>query len=185
MNNEVKKQLRAAYRAKRAQLSAEEKCMSDSKITRELLSSALYAEAEEILCYVSTDDEVDTRAIISDALTRGKSVFVPKCTEQRGVMLFYKIASLDDLKIDSYGILEPINPTPRSEWRQTGISSLCIVPALCCDRSGNRLGYGGGYDDRFLSRFNGKTVCLCYARFSDADLPVDDHDIPCDAVISG
>ena len=185
MNSELKKRLRFEYRAKRAQITADEKQMSDSAITQAVLSNCLYIQAQELLCYVSTDDEIDTKSIIFDALMRGKKVFVPKCTEQKGVMRFYRINSFDDLKIGKYGILEPVDTDFDNEWRQSKKNALCIVPALCCDSSGNRLGYGGGYYDRFLSGFNGKKICLCYSRFADVELPLEKHDILCDVVIKG
>ncbi len=185
MNKELKRQLRVEYRAKRVQIPAEEKRESDFNIAQEFLNTDVYLQAQELLCYVSTKDEIDTREIIADALRKGKKVFVPKCTEQKGVMLFYLIGSFDDLKVGSYGIFEPVNTSVDNEWSQTDKKSVCVVPALCCDRSGNRLGYGGGYYDRFLRNFNGKTVCLCYSRFSDVDLPFEEYDVPCDMVIKG
>ena len=185
MKTEVKRQLRLEYRAKRAQIPEEEKRASDFKITREFLNTDVYLKAQEILCYVSTKDEIDTSGIISDALKNGKKVFVPKCTEQKGVMLFYRISSFDDLKVGSYGIFEPVNVCPDNEWRQTTKMSVCVVPTLCCDSAGNRLGYGGGYYDRFLRDYDGKTVCLCYSRFSNVDLPIEENDVPCNIVIKG
>ena len=158
---------------------------SDIAITNALLGSVIYNESQELLCYVSTADEIDTVGIISDALERGKSVFVPKCTDQKGVMIFYRISSLDDLHVDRYGIREPIDTCAEKAWAQSDKSALCVVPALCCDSNGNRLGYGGGYYDRFLRGFSGKTVCLCYSRFSDIKLPVEEHDVICDAIIKG
>ena len=137
--------LRLEYRTKRAQLPSEEKLASDLQITRLVLENKAYDEAQELLCYVSTADEVDTRAIISDAFARGKSVFVPKCMEQRGVMNFYRIRSFDDLSLGKYGIPEPMNIQPDNQWQPSGNNAVCIVPALCCDERGNRLGYGGGY----------------------------------------
>lgn len=185
MNKKVKKQLRLEYRTKRAQIPETEKRKSEFNITQSFLNADVYLEAQEVLCYVSTKDEIDTRGIISDALRNGKKVFVPKCTDQKGVMLFYRIDSFDDLKEGRYGIFEPVNISADNEWRQTDKKSVCVVPALCCDRFGNRLGYGGGYYDRFLHNFNGKTICLCYSVFSNVDLPVEEYDIPCDIVIKG
>lgn len=185
MNKEVKRRLRLEYKAKRSRIPADEKRERDLKITQTVLNSAFYAEAREVLCYVSTDDEIDTKGIISDALSLGKKVFVPKCTEQKGIMRFYQITSFDDLKLGKFNIPEPLNSYDDNEWQHSGKKVLCIVPALCCDRFGNRLGYGGGYYDRFLSGFDGKKLCLCYACFADVQLPLDEHDVFCDEVIKG
>lgn len=183
MNKEAKKQLRSEYRAKRAQIPIGEKCKRDAEIADKFLNSDIYGQSNEILCYVSTKDEIDTRGIIITALECGKKVFVPKCTEQKGVMRFYRINSFADLKAGNYGIFEPTNTNSDNEWKPSNCSTVCVAPALCCDKSGNRLGYGGGYYDRFLREFNGKVVCLCYSHFSDVDLPVEAHDVPCDEVI--
>lgn len=185
MYKDLKKKLRLEYREKRKQIPVGEKKKSDADITLRLLSSELYTQAQEILCYVSTGDEINTRDIISDALCRGKAVFVPKCTEQKGVMIFYKISSFDELRVERYGLLEPTNTSCSNAWSQSDKPALCVVPTLCCDRFGNRLGYGGGYYDRFLRDFNGKSVCLCYSRFSNVELPVEEHDVPCSDVITG
>lgn len=185
MSKEEKKKLRIEYRTARAKISNDEKQKKDFEITQALLINDAYTKAQEVLCYVSTGDEIDTRGIILDALRRGKKVFVPKCTEQKGVMKFYKINSFDDLSTGKYGIPEPINTADDNEWQRGNDASVCIVPTLCCDRFGNRLGYGGGYYDRFLNDFNGKTVCLCYSQFSQADIPLEEHDVPCDIVIKG
>lgn len=185
MNKEVKKRLRLEYKAKRAAMTAEEKRESDYVITQTVLNSGFYADSQELLCYVSTDSEIDTKNIIAEALECGKSVFVPKCTEQKGVMRFYRIKSSDDLVSGKYGIMEPADTDDDNEWKSSPKKALCIVPALCCDRSGNRLGYGGGYYDRFLREFGGMKVCLCYRRFADVDLPLEEHDVLCDAVIKG
>lgn len=184
MINEEKKKLRIEYRAARAKISGDEKQKKDFAITGNLLTNEVYTKAQEVLCYVSTGNEIDTRGIILDALRCGKRVFVPKCTEQKGVMKFCRINSFDDLCVGKYGISEPINTADDNEWQQSDEASVCIVPTLCCDRLGNRLGYGGGYYDRFLNDFNGKTVCLCYSQFSQAEIPLEEHDVPCDIIIS-
>ena len=181
---EIKKGLRREYISKRDDIPVSVKKERDFNIAQQLLESDLYNQAQEILCYVSTEKEIDTRAIVDSALQDGKSVYVPRCTEQRGVMRFYRISSYDELKSGKYGILEP-DANDGAQWRQCDRNALCVVPALCCDRFGNRLGYGAGYYDRFLADFKGGTVCLCYSEFSDVDLPLDEYDIPCKVVIKG
>jgi 5-formyltetrahydrofolate cyclo-ligase len=87
-----------------------------------------------------------------------KRVALPRC-EGDGKMNFYYINSVNDLKKGAYGIQEPNEKCALFEGRD---SALCIVPALSYDKHGHRLGYGGGYYDRFLSKFSGKTVGICY-----------------------
>ena len=77
-------------------------------------------------------------------------------------MEFYLIESCDDLEPGAFGILEP-RPSPErllSEWK----GCLCVVPALACDRKGYRLGYGGGYYDRFLRNFPGVKALILYKK---------------------
>ncbi len=181
---QIKKELRKQYAQKRADIPPREKTERDMKITQQLLESNFYVNAKEILCYVSTENEIDTTAIIEDAIKNGKSVFAPKCTGQKGIMKFYRIRSFDDLKSGKFGIMEP-DSDKCEEWLRSGENALCVVPALCCDADGNRLGYGGGYYDRFLSSFDGFTVCLCYREFSQVDLPCEPYDVACKAVIKG
>ncbi|MBR5273409.1 MAG: 5-formyltetrahydrofolate cyclo-ligase [Clostridia bacterium] len=181
---QIKKKMRGEYAAMRVAIPVNEKKERDLNIAQQLFNSQYYKSAQEILCYVSTENEIDTKLIITDAIKRGKSVFVPKCMEQKGVMRFYLIHSLGDLKSGKYGILEP-DCTTADEWHKSNENTLCIVPALCCDGNGNRLGYGGGYYDRFLCDFTGIAVCLCYAEFSDVDLPCEQYDVACKVVIKG
>ena len=79
-----------------------------------------------------------------------------------------------------FGIMEPVNRTAPAIPDE---DSLCIVPALTCDKSGLRLGYGRGYYDRFLAGFPGKSVIICYSDFV-GEVPAEPHDRRADAVIT-
>ena len=157
---EYKIQLRKKFKERRKAMSPQRKERADIRISERLRSLYCYRKSKTVLCYVSTAIEVDTAAIISNALTDKKRVAVPRCIHGTREMEFYFINSIDELTPRTFGVLEPDdNP----EKMVTDFSdSICIVPALACDRNGYRLGYGGGYYDRFLRRYNGEKILILY-----------------------
>ena len=175
-----KQQLRRCYREARRTLSSEEKRFIDCKISDNLLKSDLYRDAACIFCYVSTSDEIGTAAILEQALTDGKTLCVPLCG-RAGEMSARRILSLDELKSGAYGIPEPSSGAPEIPPDEI---SLVIVPALSCDRKGYRLGYGGGYYDRFLSRTNAVCAALCASQRMSAALPHEAFDRCCHYIIT-
>lgn len=158
----------------RDSISQSEKAELDRMIRENLLGSELYKMADVILSFISIDGEPDTREMIRKALADGKTVAVPKCLPEHK-MTFYVIDSLDDCTEGAYGIPEPASRC--REVRLTDGNILCIVPGLAFDRKGARLGYGGGYYDRFLSRHN--NICAigcCAERFVVDSVPEEDTD---------
>ena len=158
----IKKQMRAEAKASRLSMDAYVKSSYDKKICNKLLNLWAVRETETFLCYVSTDIEVDTREFINTLLSLGKRVAVPRCEGGPSEMNFYYINSLDDLSPGSFGVLEPEsnNETILTESENT----ICIVPAFMFDKSGYRLGYGKGYYDRYLSKYKGSTIGICYSQ---------------------
>ena len=175
-----KQQLRRYYREARRTLSSDEKRFIDCKISDNLLKSDLYRDAACIFCYVSTSDEIGTAAILEQALTDGKTLCVPLCGKG-GSMTARKITALSELQAGHYGILEPSNTAP--EIAPENID-LILAPALSCDRKGYRLGYGGGYYDRFLSRTNAVCAALCASQRMSAALPHEAFDRCCHYIIT-
>ena len=175
-----KQQLRRYYREARRTLSSDEKRFIDCKISDNLLKSDLYRDAACIFCYVSTSDEIGTAAILEQALTDGKTLCVPLCGKD-GSMTARKITALSELRTGHYGILEPSDTAP--EIAPENID-LILAPALSCDRKGYRLGYGGGYYDRFLSRTNAVCAALCASQRMSAALPHEAFDRRCHYIIT-
>ena len=157
----IKKKMRAEAREMRRSLSPEKKTTLDRKIKNKLLNLWAVRECNKFLCYVSTDIEVDTREFIEALLQMGKKVAVPRCEGERSNMNFYYINSLDELTPGSFGVMEP-DPLKHIMVGDTK-DSICIVPAFMFDKSGYRLGYGKGYYDRYLSRYKGATIGICYS----------------------
>lgn len=158
----IKKKMRAEAKEGRLSMGSELKATLDKKICNKLLNLWAVRETETFLCYVSTPIEVDTRNFINILLESGKKVAVPRCEGGQSEMNFYYINSLDELSAGSFGVLEP---TPQKEKMVTQTeNTICIVPAFMFDKSGYRLGYGKGYYDRYLSRYKGSTIGICYGK---------------------
>ncbi len=172
--------LRDKYRLIREVAKSEEK---DSKIYTLFKESDAYNIADTIFVYYSVRTEVDTLKIISTALGEEKRVALPKCTDRDGNMEFYYIKNLKDSLTDGiFSLTEPdVSGCKRASH---GENSLCIVPGVAFDKKGFRLGYGGGYYDRYLSNFKGRTVGLCYEECLCDELPRDTYDIKVDMIIT-
>lgn len=172
----LKARLRAKYKAVRAATAPEEKVRLDGLLCRNVLSWDEYKRADILLSYCSVGMEADTRRIITHALSSGKKVAVPRCVPGKLEMEFYFIDSLQQLKPGGFGIPEP---EPCKEAKLSACTGgLCLVPGLSFDTDGGRLGYGGGYYDRFLASYSGIAAGLCYsAMLSEQLLPCYSHDV--------
>ena len=179
------------YRPQKKKQKAEEKLKNSLQIGDEIItiggfygkiiSLKEFCEANIILAYYHINDEINTVPIIEHALREGKRVALPISSTVDYTLTFRLISSLDELKNGAYSIPEP---TEDAEIFNNETKALCIVPGLSFDRSGNRLGYGKGFYDRFLSEFNGTTVGLCYSEFLLDKLPTDKNDRTVDIVVS-
>ena len=150
----------------------------DAKMREYLYALPEWQSAKNVFIYVSVDGEPDTRRIIRDALNSGKRVAVPK-TLGRGHMKALLIDSLDALETGRFGIPEP----PGSLAPMNNID-VAVIPCLACDRSGNRIGHGGGYYDRFLSESHCFSVCLCPSGRIYDTIPADERDVKPDVILT-
>ncbi len=173
---ERKKQLRRELIQRRREIPVEARNEADERIFRKLLP--YLDRCSGVFTYVSTEIEVDTRRLLSWCFGRGKPVAVPVSGDSE--LTFYTIGSFEELAEGRFHIQEPLD---RSAPAVPDMDSLCIVPALLCDRSGLRLGYGRGYYDRFLAGFPGKSVVICYSGFV-GEVPAEPHDRRADLVIT-
>lgn len=149
----------------------------DGKILKNVLKLKSFCEAKMVFIYVSVNREVDTRQIILKALEMGKTVAVPKCFG-KGLMLAKKINSFAELLPGMMDIPEP------SEYATTispEMIDFAVVPCVACDISGTRLGYGGGYYDRYLPKLRkqvlDESVLLTRSFTCFEKLPKNDTDI--------
>ena len=152
-----KTQLRQRFLAQRAAQHPAERQQINEAIGARVLGSALFRQAGCVFLYVSTPQEVGTRALLRAALDAGKTVCVPRCGKA-GEMQAHRLLSMDGLRPGAFGIDEPEGTAPVVAPERI---DLVIAPALACDRQGYRRGYGGGYYDRFLARTDAACAALC------------------------
>ena len=178
---QAKKEKRSFYRKKRKDISKAQKEMLDKMLFDRVISLKEFRESSVVLAYYPINDEINTIPIIEYALREGKRVALPISSTIDYTLTFHFISSLKEIKNGAYSIPEP---SEDSEIFNKETKALCIVPGLIFDRTGNRLGYGKGFYDRFLSDFNGITVGLCYSDFLLDKLPIDENDRAVDIVVS-
>lgn len=179
---ERKKQLRKEMLCRRKSLQGIEKSAKDTAITKKLLDLDKVRKVSVVLPFVSTKDEVDTSDFIAECIKNGKTVAVPRCKDECN-MEFCVITSFSDLEKGMYGIYEPkVHCTVIKAEDIT--DSVLIVPGLCFNNDGFRLGYGKGYYDRFISRYKGYSIGVCYKEFLTDEIPTDEYDKPVDTVIT-
>lgn len=154
-----KDQLRRDMRRLRTEACRANGSKIQQNITAQLLDHPAYQRAEKLFIYLSVNSEVNTYAIIRDALKNEKRIYVPVCLPKTHDMLCVRLRNLSVLEPGPYQI--PIPPEPHQITEKHTID-LCIVPGLAFDRQGFRLGYGGGYYDRFLKGYSGTAFGLCY-----------------------
>ena len=165
----------------REKMTAQYKRSLDIEIASRFLCTREYMNAKTLLTYVSRENEVDTIGIIHAAFANKKQVAVPKC-EGKGIMNFYLITSMDDLHTGYGSILEP--DTSKCRLLEDFSDSVCVVPALSFDPEGYRLGFGGGYYDRFLSTYKGISAGICYGSFVKWELPREQFDVAVDLLVT-
>lgn len=176
----AKRVLRKRIKKKIANLPDEYCRRADEQICRYAVSLPEFEEAGTVFCYVGTAEEIDTGFILKKALEEGKRLGVPRCVS-KGIMKVYEIRSLDELEEGHYGIMEPGEGCRCIEPEEI---ELAFVPCLTCSRDGMRLGYGGGYYDRYLEQTQCVKVVLCRKKLMEEDIPTEEHDKKMDIVIS-
>lgn len=182
MNPVEKRSLRAHFRQIRREIPCEKRDVLADRAANRLFELDFYQKSDKILVYVSYQDELGTFPVIRGALGDGKWVYVPRCIPgTAGEICFHRIMDpARDLHGGMYGIPEP---DPEAELFPGG-AALCIVPGLAFTSSGHRLGYGGGYYDRFLSSFPGESVGYCFQEQIVRELPCEPWDVPLSGVVT-
>jgi 5-formyltetrahydrofolate cyclo-ligase len=133
-----------------------------------------WKRAKVIGITISRHPEVDTYQIIRKAWEMGKQVVAAKCKPQEKQLTFRTLSEFSQLESVFYGLYEPIEELTRE--MQPELIDLLIVPGLGFTKEGYRLGFGGGYYDRFLTNYKGKTISLAFDTQIVAKLPIEKHD---------
>ncbi len=176
----AKQALRKNLLTERRKVSPMERHAVDEGVFLHITASDLYQKAQTVFLYCSTAEEIDTSHLMENALQAGKRVCVPLCTGP-GIMEARELKDLAQLSPGRFGILEP--PADSAPISPEEID-LCIVPCLAADTAGNRLGYGGGYYDRFLARTPAPAAALCAGHWFLRTLPTEPHDQRCDIIVT-
>lgn len=154
----------------------------EKELTNRLLDSSQWQLAEVIGITISQPLEWNTEKIIKAGWQENKTIVVPKCDPKLKHLHFYKFTSYDDLEVVYYDLREPI-PTKTVEFSKHAID-LLIVPGLIYDEKGYRIGFGGGFYDRFLQDYTGTTLSLAAEFQIYDDIPIETHDIPVEHIIT-
>jgi 5-formyltetrahydrofolate cyclo-ligase len=191
----IKQELRALFSERTAALPSVYRERADAAIAETVFKTEVYPRAAVVFVYAGVRNEIATRGIIGRALADGKRVLVPR-VHDTGVMDAVEISRAQDLRPDRgvdnrYGLLEPNASIPAAA---PSVIDLALVPCLSCDLYGNRLGYGGGYYDRYLKRVAtdqrdadrepAHLVALCREHLLSMRLPTGPHDVPMHAFIT-
>ena len=173
-----KTQLRRYIREQKRAMSEEEIVRRSARLAQMFAATPAYQAAKTIYGYLSYNQEVRTMPILEQALRDGKRVAVPKVYGEEMRFLY-----LDDLSLVAKGyggIPEPIADEPVADDK----TALVLMPGLAFDRSGGRLGRGGGYYDRWLAGFSGVTAALCRDGLLMESIPRLPHDLGVNLVVT-
>lgn len=178
-----KKAIREDIIKKRNDLSLDIKVEYDIYIFDKLINSEAYKNSNKIFTYISFGNEVDTKEFIKYALNDGKEIYVPKTNKVSKEMIAIRIYSLDNMIEDNWGILEPKDIDKKNICENF---DLIIIPGLAFDRRGNRIGYGGGYYDKYFSKIKNinNKLALAYDFQILDNIKSEIHDIKVDYIIS-
>lgn len=178
-------------------LTEQERGAYSLEIIRKLTSLTGYQEAEAVLTYVSFRSEVETWGLIRQAVSEKKHVFVPKV--QGREMEFYRITDLSELQEGYQGILEPEAGESYQDYLSCLRSghrashTLMCMPGAAFDRKCRRIGYGGGFFDRYLERLAAyreegllqmTAIALAYACQVREEIPWESHDVQPDMILT-
>lgn len=184
----LKNKLREALKSKRSSLSDDEVIRMSKAIKSQILELDIYKSSSNILTFISFGNEVDTKELITSSLDCQKYIYAPRVANKD--MDFYKIYNLEDLVTSKFGVLEPIpDDSNLFELNEDRLKekTIMIIPGLAFDNKGNRLGYGKGYYDEYLSRDYAKDfvkIAVAYDFQIVDKVPIDEYDVPVDYIVT-
>ena len=173
----IKEQIRKEIIQQRNSLKPEEVITKSSKICDKIINLECYKNANSIFVYSSANNEVLLNELINDALLNNKKIAFPKVISKNEMQFFY-VKSLSELKKGYYNILEPQAEFPAHN------ADVIIIPGVAFDCKGNRLGYGGGFYDRFLEINDIYSIGVCYDFQLKEKLPVLKYDKKMNQIIT-
>lgn len=173
-----KQELRKTIREQKRAMTPEDIACRSARLLELFTATDAYRNAKTIYGYLPYNQEVRTVPILERALRDGKQVAVPKVYGEE--MKFIRLSDLNQVAKGYAGIPEPILDTPVANDE----TALVLMPGLAFDPEGHRIGYGGGFYDRFLAAEpNHPTIALCYDFQVFPKLETEQFDIPVDLVL--
>lgn len=176
-----KKEMRKEIKEMWKDFQGEARAQAEKEIYEQLFSHPFWVESQIIATTISMPMEINTKPIVQRAWTEGKTVAVPLVNVKGKYMTFYQITGYEELVRGTMDILEP---SPASQSVELDEKSLCIVPGLAFSKEGYRVGFGGGFYDRFLTNFSGKTVALAFHFQCNREFLVESYDIPVQVIVT-
>ncbi len=167
---EEKKKLREELLQLRNEISKDDREKAESAVASKLLSLASFRFAETVLLYYPIKGEINVLPVAEAAIKAGKQVAFPLCDTESSTMTYHIVSDLKELKKGSYGIPEPSSELPVYTPSKDK-NDLIIIPAVCFDRQGYRIGYGKGYYDRYLNSFGGTAVGVTFHKLLRPSVP--------------
>ena len=177
---ESKKELRTLCKKKREAIKNKEE--KNAEIVRKILAVPEVQNADALFVFYPLKDEVNLLPVAEHAWRIGKKVGFPLCEDKDGRMTFRLVSSLSELADGHFGTKEPSFEAPEILPE----NAVIFLPALAVDKKGYRLGYGKGYYDRYLSKYakyRPYTVGVVFKDLIFDEIPHDEHDVPCDAIV--
>ncbi len=169
-----KTEIRRRFAELRAGKSASALAELSSRVVDKLLSDSLFSDSSAVALYSPVGGEVDISGVLSDLIRLGKKAFFPKVCGSD--LRFFEVAGAQDLSPGAFGIAEP----EAEPGREIAVSELdlMVVPGICFDRFGSRVGYGKGFYDRAMRNLSAEKVCAVAYSFQIADfeIPAEPHD---------
>lgn len=175
----MKQAIRTRVLEDRGRLSPEERRARSAAIENRLFSLPAFRSAAVVMFFASFRSEVETEHMIGRALAEGKRVVLPRVKGK--ALELVEIGSFErDVAPGAWGIPEPERGRP-AELAEIG---LIVVPGAAFDGRGNRIGYGAGFYDKLLPRYQGRTVALAFELQIVPEVPADSHDIPVQTIVT-
>lgn len=175
--NSDKSSLRRLLLAKRDNISADFIEIASKKIQKNLRKIDLYKKARTIAAYYSIGSEVKTLDIMQEILSEGKTLALPRVIDDS--LIFCNVRKFDDLEKGEFGIMEP-----KQNCAEITTFDVILVPTVAMTQTGQRLGYGKGFYDRFLKGRDTPTIALTYSKLLVKNIPRSDGDIPIQWVVT-
>ncbi len=177
-----KKILRQEIKEIKNKLTTEYINLASSAITKQLLNTDTFKKAKVVMCYLSFGNEVNTKNFIKECQSLNKRILAPVIIKNSDGIFVMEASEIIDFKNELtpgvMGIMEPKKQFQR--LTNPELIDFIVIPGLAFDKKGNRLGYGGGYYDYFLTRtrLDSTKIAIAYTKQIINEVPIEEHDTP-------